>query len=275
MIQSIQPNDATDNVVCLHSSLSSSRQWESLVQRLRHVYRVSAIDLCGYGNGPKWIDDGAHSLEREVIALGDQLAQLRGPIHLVGHSYGGAVAIRAAREFAPRIRSLTLYEPVLFAALFSHSPCQPASVEVDRLMTDIRTCADNGEPLRATQRFIDYWSGSGSWDAIPAERQQRLSQKIEVLLGNFKAVAEAPNALADLAGIRQPTLYLSGRESPTAINAITNLVRVTLPQATTYAFPGLGHLGPITHSGIVNEQIASFIQRLSGVAYAQGFAQAA
>ena len=196
-------------------------------------------------------------------------------MHLVGHSYGGAVALRAAQSLGTRVRSLTLYEPVLFAALFSHSPQQPASIEIDRLFGEIRRRAGDGDALGATQRFIDYWSGPGSWEAMPGERRQRLAQKIDVLLGNFDAVAGQENALADLADVRVPMLYLSGRESPASIHAVTNLVRVKLPRAETWEFPGMGHLGPVTHGAIVNEQIAAFIQRLSGVAYAQGFSQAA
>ena len=81
--------------------------------------------------------------------------------------------------------------------------------------------------------------------------------------------------LADLAQIRVPTLYLCGRESPAAMNAISNLFRLKLPWAHSYQFSSMGHLGPITHSDIVNEQIAGFIQRLSGIAYASGYARAA
>lgn len=266
---------STDNVVCLHGSLSSSRQWESLAQRLHHIYRVTAFDLYGYGDGPCWDDAMPHTLDREVAALVERMADIRGPVHLVGHSYGGAVAIKAAQILGSRLRSLTLYEPVLFAALFSHSPQQPASVEINDLVSEIRTLSENGEASVATQRFIDYWSGSGSWGAMPVERRQRLVQKLDVLMGNFDAVAAEPNALADLADIRVPTLYLSGRESPAAIKAITNLFRLKLPWAMTYEFPGMGHMGPVTHGEIVNEQITRFIQRLSGVAWSKGFARAA
>ena len=40
-----------------------------------------------------------------------------GQVHLVGHSYGGGVALRAAVERPDRIASLTLYEPSAFHLL--------------------------------------------------------------------------------------------------------------------------------------------------------------
>ena len=80
------------------------------------------------------------------------------------------------------------------------------------------------------------------------------------VLGNFEAILSEPNALADLASIEIPTLCLSGRESPRSVNAITNLLKRQLPQATARRFPGMG---PITHSEIVNDHIEEFIQRQS------------
>src|SRR5206468_11485635 len=55
------------------------------------------------------------TLADEAALLGEQLEAAEGPIHLVGHSYGGAVAFKMATSepWASRIRSLTLIEPVL------------------------------------------------------------------------------------------------------------------------------------------------------------------
>ena len=142
-------------------------------------------------------------------------------------------------------------------------------------MRDIRNSVYDGDIAGATRRFIDYWSGDGSWEALTRDRQQRLAAKIGVLLINFDALISETNAPADLARLRLPTLYLSGRESPAAINAVSNLFRLKLPWALNYEFAGMGHMGPITHSEIVNEEIAGFIQRLSGIAYSKAIAQAA
>jgi pimeloyl-ACP methyl ester carboxylesterase len=264
-----------DNVICLHSSMSSSRQWKGLMQRLQHSYRVTALDLHGYGHRSELAARTAPSLDREVEILADVVEQMDGPIHLVGHSYGGAVAIKAAQTYGQRVRSLTLYEPVIFAALFSFSANQPASVEVSRLIEDIQDDCRSGDLFHAAQRFIDYWSGFGTWENIPCQKKLSLSKKIPLVLENFEAVVSEPNALAGLASIQVPTLYLSGRESPVSVQVISELLIQKLPRVDAHQFPGLGHMGPITHSEIVNDRIERFIQRQTATGQQEDYALAA
>jgi pimeloyl-ACP methyl ester carboxylesterase len=264
-----------DQVICLHSSMSSSRQWEGLMNRLQHSYQVTALDLHGYGHGPELTAGTACSLDREVEALADRVDEMDGPIHLVGHSYGGAVAIKAAQTLGRRVRSLTLYEPVVFAALFAVSADQPASVEISRLIEDIQSDYRSGDLFHAAQRFIDYWSGPGTWENIPFHKKLGLSKKIPVVLGNFEAVVSEPNIMAGLASIQVPTLFLSGGESPASVQVITELLIQRLPRVDAHQFPGLGHMGPITHSEIVNDRIEGFIQRQTEAGQQQGYALAA
>jgi len=229
------------------------------VEKLRHSYRVTALDLHGYGNGPEWTDGMAFSLHPEVELLTELVAELDGPIHLVGHSYGAAVAIKAAQTHGRRISSLTLYKPVIFTPLFAASAQRAASAEVIRLTEKIQADYRSGGLFRAAQRFIDYWSGSGAWNAIPAEEKLYLSRKVPVVLGDFEEVVAQPNALAGLASLQIPTLYLSGRESPASIKAISKLLERELPNAARQGSDTLSHIGPITHSEIVNASIERFI----------------
>jgi pimeloyl-ACP methyl ester carboxylesterase len=264
-----------DNVICLHSSMSSSRQWDGLTNRLQPACRVIAPDLHGYGNGPEWIGGPAFSLDREVALLDDLIDTLDGPVHLVGHSYGGVVALAAAQTFARRIASLTVYEPVIFSALFTRAAERTATLEVCRLIEEILRAYLSGDLFAAARRFVDYWSGAGAWDAIPVEKKHGLSQKIPTVLANFEALVSAPDLLAGLADLRMPTLCLTGRESPAPVNAISELLQRELPWASTHRFPAMGHMGPITHADIVNERIAAFIQRQPRALNRKGYPQAA
>ncbi|WP_409363665.1 alpha/beta fold hydrolase [Bradyrhizobium sp. AUGA SZCCT0051] len=100
-------------VVALHCSLGSGRQWTKLAGALSGT-PFMAPDISGYGVaacGRDW----PRTLDGEIARLEPWLAKATGPIHLVGHSYGGAIAFRlaTASRYAQRIRSLTLIEPVL------------------------------------------------------------------------------------------------------------------------------------------------------------------
>ena len=103
-------------VVLLHSSMSSKSQWRELIESLRDRYRLIAIDLLGYGESP--MPGDGYSLADEVSLVESVLARELRPheqFHLIGHSYGGVVALQlAAQSQSQRLRSLTCSSPSPF-----------------------------------------------------------------------------------------------------------------------------------------------------------------
>src|SRR5512144_1331021 len=93
-------------VIALHCSLGSGRQWSKLVEALGPGYDVIAPDIAGYGDNRGWLELPV-TLSEEIAALGG-IDRAIGAIHLVGHSYGGAIAFKmaTASPFANRVRSL-------------------------------------------------------------------------------------------------------------------------------------------------------------------------
>jgi pimeloyl-ACP methyl ester carboxylesterase len=100
-------------VVCLHASASSSAQWRALMDRLAGRFRVLAVDLYGSGKSPRWPDDRPLSLADEAALLAPVLSAAGDRFHVIGHSYGGAVALEVALAEPGRIESLVLFDPVL------------------------------------------------------------------------------------------------------------------------------------------------------------------
>ena len=111
-------------IVLLHSSMSSKSQWRELIESLRDRYRLIAIDLLGYGESA--MPGDSYSLRDEVRLVESVLARELQPgeqFHLIGHSYGGIVALQlAAQERPQRVRSLSLFEPIAFHLLPARDP---------------------------------------------------------------------------------------------------------------------------------------------------------
>src|SRR5262245_39392119 len=107
---------AGEPVILLHSSAGSSAQWRELAAMLSGRYRVLAPDLYGYGGSPM-PPDGAFTLAHEAEIVRALLQRAGGAAHLVGHSYGGAVALHVALRYGASVLSLALIEPVAFHLL--------------------------------------------------------------------------------------------------------------------------------------------------------------
>ncbi len=97
-------------VVLLHSTGFDSGQWRGVGEMLARDFRVLAPDLPGYGES-RVVDDGM-SLEHDLQAVVLLLQQCGRPAHLVGHSYGGLLALRLALTEPALLASLTLIEPM-------------------------------------------------------------------------------------------------------------------------------------------------------------------
>ena len=112
-------------VVLLHSSMSSKGQWRELIQRMRDCYRLIAIDLHGYGDTSLPQSADCFALDDEVRLVESVLTsalQTGQRFHLVGHSYGGVVALQLAQRQPQRVRSLSLFEPIPFHLLTDRDP---------------------------------------------------------------------------------------------------------------------------------------------------------
>lgn len=105
-------------VVLLHGSMTTRAQWQPLMAVLEPYYRVIAMDLSGYGDTPFPEDPGKYELALESQLLDEILSDVMPDdenYHLVGHSYGGVVAMRHAYHDRCRVESLTVIEPMASA----------------------------------------------------------------------------------------------------------------------------------------------------------------
>ena len=198
----------------------------------------------------------------EVAVLGRQIDHLAGPIHLVGHSYGGAVAFKMASSdaYASRIRSLTLIEPVLPTLLRDN----PAERRLHDLFADMGTRIHvdlwNGMYMEALDRFLDYWSGSGPREALSGEARMRLIQTIEKVPFDFTGILGEVNVASAAAALRVPTLLVSGGLSPYMTQRIVARLATLIPGSEIRHLTAAGHMLPITHAKAINPDIVRHIE---------------
>ncbi len=241
-------------VVLLHSSGSSAAQWRALIERLSRAFRVLAPDLYGYAaHAPFTLEDEA----RIVHAL---LERCDEPVHLVGHSYGGAVALHVARERGDLVRSLVVIEPVAFHLLRDGDEADyGALAEVAGIAGAVQRSLDRGDYEGGFGRFVDYWSGAGAWAAIPAAKRSAIAAHLPKVALDFRATIHHPARPRDLRRMAMSALVVQGERSPWPTRRICARLAGALPQARLVTVPGAGHMCPVTHRDETNELLATFL----------------
>lgn len=247
-------------VALVHSGGMSSRQWSRLTPRLITDHRVLVPDLLGSGASDPVPADAPFDYNADVDALSAMLATSDQPCHLVGHSYGGLVALTWARRNPARVRSLAVYEPVAFGVLYSADDTDGIhnldSYDPDGTFFD--DAAGGKEPW--LENFIDYWNGRGAWRGLPE------SSRAGFLKVGRKVFQEVRSLMSDrtphdaYASIAAPTLLMSGGASTLAAQRVCAVLGQTIPHAEVATFEGVGHMGPLTHAQVVNDRIVAHIQ---------------
>lgn len=247
-------------VVLLHGSASSGAQWRTLGERLAPRFNVIAPDLHGYGAGPAWHGHGAFRLAHESALVLAEIERVGEPVHLVGHSYGGAVALDIARRRVGLVRSLTLIEPVAFY-LLRHGDATDAAGwrEISEVAAELERALVRGDYERGCSRFVDYWNGPGAWEAMPAARREALVPRLAKIVLDFHATLAEDASPADLGMVAAETLLVQGAATVLPVRRICRLLASAMSRAWLETVAGAGHMLPLTHRDEVDPIVEGFL----------------
>lgn len=245
-------------LLLLHSRGASAEQWRHLAPLLAERWTVLAPELHGHGKTTPWPGSSPVTHDDEAALVATLLEGQTRPCHVLGHSYGGGVALRLAVRWPARVRSLILYEPMAMPLLAEAGETELFEQHArtgDRLVE----AAAAGDPARGWAQFINYSQGDGTWEAMgPAQRARVLASTDAVVRG--LAASRAPSTtLAEVRALRLPVLVLCGARTRAPLAALTRLLARELPGATWQELPEAGHMGPLTHARPVAERIISFL----------------
>ena len=185
------------------------------------------------------------------------------PVHLVGHSYGGAVALRVARERPGQIASMILYEPVALHVLKTAGEAgEPTADEVGAISAAV-DCAilagDHRTRRPAVRRLLGRTRrvgriagrGAGGCHSLHAESSSRFPRG---LLG-----ADSVCGLPAVSSFRFCCCKASMRTS--RCGSIARRLAQLLRCCSLQTIDGAGHMGPLTHADVVARLMAAFIER--------------
>lgn len=252
-----------ETAVAIHCSGGNGGQWASLAGRVARRIRTLAPDLYGNGKSDRWHGHHALNLAEEAAIVRALADRAGGLVHLVGHSYGGGVALRAAMELGDRVASVVLVEPSAFQ-LLRQSGGNDARLfaEIADKAAEIVGALGRGDYRAGTAAFVDYWNEPGTFEEMDGRRQASLSARLPAIAPHFSALCDEPLTLADMTSrLTMPVLILQGSRSPAPSRRISGMLAAALPRASLHIIRGVGHMAPVTQPQRVVPLIADFLER--------------
>lgn len=248
-------------VIALHSSASCGRQWNQLRDDLEAQHIVETPELPGYdGTTPRW--NTASGLERVAGPVLADFGKFEEPVHLVGHSFGGGVALKIALLQPQMVKSLTLYEPVAFHLMLNSDAGDRELVsDLEQIARHAAGQLKSGAVNVEMAPFIDFWNGHGAWQSMPDTVRERITGTAEYVVSDFEAEFDETWSVDDLRNLRIPTQIMMGMESPEVAQRMSQLVADGITDAELVMLPGLDHMAPVTAPDWVNPRIVQHIAR--------------
>lgn len=228
--------------LAIHCSLASSNAWAGVADRLGHRLTLTAFDLPGHGRSGQWQGEG--DFLRETVRIAATF--LDRPMDLLGHSFGAVAALRLALAAPGAVRTLTLIEPVLFAAARDTAGWRENEALTDRC----RAAFARGDREGAAEAFTRVWGAGVPWADLAARDRAAITERIHLIEAGSAALHDdaggilAPGALEAL---DLPVLIIHGGRSPAVIEAIAEAIAARLPDVGVATVPGAAHMVPITH----------------------------
>lgn len=239
---------AHPHVVLVHGSLDRSAGLLKLSRRLDHRFRVTRYDRRGYGRSMGL--DGPFDMAAQVADLVGVITVADAPSVVVGHSYGGNVALATAARHPDLVAGVVVYEAPL-----SWLPWWPQSTAG----ADAR--AWQHDPEEAAERFMRRLIGDARWDRLPASTRHARRAEGPALIGELSDLREHPPW--EPSAIPVPVLPMCGEHGLDHHRRSAELLGEWFA-TDPVVIAGARHFGPNTHPDAMGEAVASFAERVLG-----------
>lgn len=246
-------------VVFVHTGVSSSKQWRKVCHILKDSYRLLAIDLYGRGGTDPWSKKSAMQLDDEAELVMALISACEGAVHLVGHSYGGAVSIRLALANQKRLQSLILIEPEVYPLLKQIGE-EELFAEPRRVCDNFVNVASKGSKEEAWIRLIDYYNGQGTWKSLSSSVRKGFIGMTPTIIDGWLALLSNPTTMEDCRKLEIPVTVLCGECTMEVERRLSEIIAKLIPDCRYKIIKGAGHLSPITHPKEVAKELKNHFQ---------------
>jgi pimeloyl-ACP methyl ester carboxylesterase len=239
---------AGEPLLICHATGFCGGAYQPLATALAERHHVFAVDLRGHGDSPPPpdLDFAWQPMIADVRAAARAIGP--GPIHAIGHSLGGAVALQTQATYADVFTTAYLYEPIVVApgrVLPNRNPMADAArarTEVfaskeDALWHYANRTQLGGLSAASLAAYVDH-----GFETLPDGRV-RLKCRAEWEARTFEATGGITTET--VAGVSIPVVVAAGDEPGSPLVALGPGLIDTLERARLLVYPRFGHFGPL------------------------------
>ena len=238
-------------VVLLHAGIADRTMWREHLEPLAEAgYRAVALDLSGFGEAP--VAAGEQAPWIDVLATMDAL-QIHEAI-LVGNSFGGAVALRAAVVAPARVTALVL--------ISAPAPGVDPAPELEEAWAEEERALERGDLEAAVAAVVDAWTLPNApvelRERVATMQRRSLEQQTEA-----DEVTEAEDPVEQdpesLRGLAMPALVVAGEYDKRDFRTGAEMLAELLPGARLEIIEHAGHLAPLETPEKFRESLLRFL----------------
>lgn len=232
---------AGPTVVLVPGSFSTMAAWRPVARLLADRFRCVATSLPGYG-GSEEVRDGSNAIAPLVAAVEAVVKEAGAPVHLVGHSFGGCIAMAVALRGQVALSGLTMFEanPVHVLKLAGETGLHALA---EGMLAAYRA----GEAAEVAPGVIDFWGGAGSFAALPEPVQAYVRRTAATNARDWESALGFESSEAGWRAIGCPARFVHGSEGHAVARRVAELLAAWLPQGRLSRIDGASHFMISTH----------------------------
>jgi pimeloyl-ACP methyl ester carboxylesterase len=272
----------------VHGLGGSSLNWTDLSYLLAGRLDGEAIDLPGFG-----YSDPARAYG--ITAMADRVVRWiehsdRGPVHLFGNSFGGAVTVRVAALRPDLVRTLTLISPampfmdprrslqgrlvplVFIPRAGALARRRLATITPEELATQVMAACYADPDLLSPQRLAEAIEEVRRRYDVPWYLDAYMRTLRGLVVSFFRAYLPGANSLwRQAARIAAPTLVITGRQDRLVDIRVAPAVAKVVPDSRLLMLDGVGHVAQMERPRVVARAVAAMLEEVDGRPWPSGF----
>ena len=241
----------------LPGSYSTAAAWRPIQRLLEPRWRMVTSSLRGYGESTDTRSPTEYAMQHEVELVDALCRHIGQPVHLVGHSFGGTVALAAALAATVPIASLSLFEANPIDMLRGRDG-DALYQETLRMSRAFEAAVHAGEP-DAPGRIIDFWGRDGAYAALPDPVKAYCRSTAAVNVLDWRTVFAFHVTDDDCAALKLPVLLVRGEHANAAMTGITAALQACLPHARPHVVEEAGHFLVSSHAPACASLLSGFL----------------